>query len=253
MEAFQERRRFEGVANVVRFNWPYYVIALVVIFAGLTFLEPSRANVWLHSLILATVGLSGYFSIASLIASHWVYDLSDLYRLNWLSKIVKKDPKRVIQINAGFDETSRRVRSAFPEADLIVLDIFDPNVTTEASISRAHQFKPTENAIRVKPEKLTVETVSADLVLTMLSVHEVQDSRILDRFFRELHRILKEDGMIVLVEHFQDLANFLAFGVGFLHFKSDREWRRAISQADLRITQELKITPFVRAFVICRS
>lgn len=44
----------------------------------------------------------------SLLVSYYVYDLSDLYKLNWLHELVanlKRDLK-IVNIHAGFDETS---------------------------------------------------------------------------------------------------------------------------------------------------
>ena len=39
-------------------------------------------------------------------------------------------------------------------------------------------------------------------------------------FFKELHRILKREGELVIVEHLRDLPNFLAYTIGFFHYWS---------------------------------
>jgi hypothetical protein len=63
-------------------------------------------------------------------------------------------------------------------------------------------------------------------------------------------RILKPDGQIIIVEHLRDRANFLAYNIGFFHFHSRSIWLRAFSSAGLSLRQELKITPFVTAFIV---
>jgi hypothetical protein len=52
-------------------------------------------------------------------------------------------------------------------------------------------------------------------------------------------------GRVVIVEHLRDLANFAAFGPGFVHFHSLATWRRAWESAALRLADE-----FVRVFVL---
>jgi hypothetical protein len=48
----------------------------------------------------------------------------------------------------------------------------------------------------------------------------------------------------------RDLANFLAFGPGFLHFHSRESWRRAWESAGFHSTDEFRVTAWVRVFVL---
>jgi hypothetical protein len=65
--------------------------------------------------------------------------------------------------------------------------------------------------------------------------------------------VLRKDGCIVLVEHLRDWKNFLAFGPGFFHFHSRRDWLRTIRDAGLVVEQESPVTPFVECFVLRRA
>ena len=71
--------------------------------------------------------------------------------------------------------------------------------------------------------------------------------------YAELHRVLKPNGKLVLVEHMRDLPNFMAYGPGFLHFLGRAEWLRLARGAGFEINHDLRVTPFVRVFVLRRS
>ena len=92
-----DRKPLQGVLNIIRFNWQFYVIAVLVIVllgASVDFIpEPFRMLVVLGT-ILAALMIS-----ISLIGSFCIYDISDLYNLPWLPNL---DAKTVLNINAGF-------------------------------------------------------------------------------------------------------------------------------------------------------
>ncbi len=97
-----------------------------------------------------------------------------------------------------------------------------------------------------------VEDGSADLVLIILSAHEIRDRRERERLFHESARMLADSGRIVLVEHLRDVAAALAFGPGLFHFYPRSIWLKQVASARLAIRDELAITPFVRVFVLER-
>src|SRR5262245_22595487 len=78
-----ERGRYQGVVNVLQFNWPWYAAAVL----GSLF---AIANLWLLTLpgilavaLLAFAACSAFWAITSLLASYWVYDRSPPYR-DWV-------------------------------------------------------------------------------------------------------------------------------------------------------------------------
>ena len=88
--------------------------------------------------------------------------------------------------------------------------------------------------------------------MLLLSAHELRtrDARI--ALLKELRRALAPGGKIILAEHLRDWKNFLAFGPGFLHFFSRREWRENAAAAGLAVEREFQITPFIGVFVLRR-
>src|SRR5262245_22476852 len=83
LSSHNDAPRFRGVLQIVRFNWPLFVAApLVVLLAGLgAMLVAGVARLVLVGFVVA----AGYWTVAALIASHWIYDLSALTRWAWLA------------------------------------------------------------------------------------------------------------------------------------------------------------------------
>jgi SAM-dependent methyltransferase len=132
-----------------------------------------------------------------------------------------------------------------------VLDHFDAAQMTEASIRRARQlFPPTPGTLSAAYNAWPVAESSADVVFGLLAIHEFRREPERSAWFAEARRCLRPGGRVVLVEHARDLANFLAFGPGFLHFHSPASWRRAWERAGLRAADQFRVTPWVRVFVL---
>jgi SAM-dependent methyltransferase len=120
---------------------------------------------------------------------------------------------------------------------------------TEPSIARARRLTPLPEPARpAAAAALPVADGAADLVVLFFAAHELRRRSSRDRLFAELRRAVRPQGRVVVVEHLRDLANALAFGPGFLHFLPRAEWLRVAHQAGLAVREEVRLTPFVRAF-----
>ncbi len=249
-----ERGRWQGMWTIARFNWPFYGGAVVVLLAAgggvISISEP-----WLKWACVAAVMGALYFLIVSLWVSHQVYDRSDLYRWAWLGRALAGAEKgRVIFCHSGFDEASQPLKKQMKEVDWVVLDHYDEALMTEASIRRARRrFPPPIGTLSAAFDRWPVAADSAEVVIGLLAIHELRSEEERSAWFTEAHRCLKPGGRVVLAEHTRNLANFLAFGPGFLHFHSCTSWRRCWEKASLRATDEFQVTPWVRIFVISKS
>lgn len=240
------RKPFQGVWNIVRFNWHFYVLSLGVLLLiyALAITYPSFSG------YLGTAGLVILLLIViSLSVSYYVYDLSGLYNFSWLE--VEQTDRKIINISAGFDETSAILEKKFLTAELIALDFYDPSKHTEVSIKRARRAYPVfPGTIEVASVDLPLENGCADKIFVILSAHEIRDMKERILFFKELRRLLKPAGQIFIVEHLRDTANFVAYNVGFFHFYSRSSWCEVFFKADLKIQKERKITPFISIFTL---
>lgn len=243
------RKSGQGVWNIIRFNWHFYGVAagVLLLLGFVATCSPAACRPYTYALLFLVASPT----IVSLLVSYYVYDRSNLYTLDWLSLRDVNDMKTVLNIHAGFDETSELLQQHFAEAELIVLDFYDPVQHTEVSIKRARAaYPPFPGTQRVQTQALPLADASADLVFVILAAHEIRQSAHRVRFFEELRRSLRPQGRIVVVEHLRDPVNFLAYTIGFLHFYSKSTWQSVFRAAGLGIQEEKKITPFISAFIL---
>ncbi len=241
------RRPFQGVWNVVRFNWPLYLLslgpALVLLSLSRLLDRPYRWGLDVASLLLMAPAL------VSLLVTFFVYDLSGLYRMDWCG--APAAGACIVNIHAGFDETSVLLQERFPAAELIVLDFYDPARHTEASIRRARRTcRPFPGTRSISAANVLLPDDSADKIFLTLSAHEIRDSDERIALFQALQRSLKPAGQILVTEHLRDLPNFLAYNMGFFHFLPRSAWDKTFHAAGLKIAAEKKTTPFITTLIL---
>lgn len=248
---FEKRGRFEGMLNILRFNWPLYLRALAVAVSGVIFLSVFNFPILVKMLGACAVVVSIFCLATSLAVSHWIYDRSPLYSLSWLGRAVPFTPLHVVNLTAGFDETTLRLRAKYAEASVKALDFYDPRIHTEPSIGRARAFRPPPpETIRISSGRMNLLSESVDLALGILALHEIRQPQERTTIFRSISAALRPGGRCVVVEHLRDTPNFLAFGPGFLHFFSRNTWLEAAQVQTLHLVDEFSLTPFVRVFVL---
>jgi hypothetical protein len=248
------RGRFDGVSNIVRFNWPMFAVAATLTLCALVGAVLVRTPVWRVLLTLGAVGLGGGTAI-SLFVSHLIYDRSDLYRFAWLERATKGlNLHAATFCQTGFDECSSLLQQRTRATAWTLLDHYDPARMREPSIQRArHSCPPALGTLPAPFDAWPTATSSADAVVAMLAIHELRSEQERALWFADARRTTRHDGRIIVVEHVRDLANFLAFGPGALHFHSVAAWRRSWEQAQLRVRDEYRVTPWVRIFVLERA
>ena len=96
------RSRFQGLLQIVRFNWPFYVVGgvtvLLAFFAAAAFPMPFVARIVLSACAVP----AAYWMIASLVVSDWVYDRSPLRSWTWVKDLAGQ-PRRWVNLHAGHE------------------------------------------------------------------------------------------------------------------------------------------------------
>lgn len=245
------RGPYDGVLNIVRFNWPYFVLTEGAIVAGVmvaTALAPSRS-----AFLIALLTVVAMFGVAfSLLVSHIIYDRSDLYRFAWLPRALRGATiGQAVYCQTGFDDASLLLEQALGEVTWARLDHYDPARMTEASIRRARRVcPPPDGTVHAPFDAWPTATASVDLVVGMLAIHELRHLDERAAWFAEARRVLRPGGRVLIVEHVRDLANLVAFGPGVLHFHSPAQWAASWQRAGLRDHDTFTVTPWIRVFVL---
>lgn len=243
------RKPFQGVINIVRFNRHFYILFfLLLIIPGFAWniLNLPFLNAFVILSMLAALSVT-----ISLLVSYYIYDLSGLYGLNWLNDLKIPRGGKILNVHAGFDETSSLLSQKYPENELLVFDFYNPQTHTEVSVKRARRaYPPYKGTVTVDCRHLPLNDESISVVFVIFSAHEIRQSHERIEFFKELKRILEPGGKIVIAEHLRDWPNALAYTLGVFHFYSQREWIKTFLGAGLQVFYQSRINPFVKLYIL---
>jgi len=243
-----ERKKYQGVLNILSFNRHFYVIGLSVlalIILPFIYFEWSQTLIWL--IIIAFI----YGLLMPLVISAYVYDYSGYYNFNWFKTCGISDFKNqeIININAGFDETSFSIKEKLPLSNLKVYDFYNPEKHTEPAIVRARKVtKEYPDTQQIKTNKIPLNDNTVNIVFLLSAAHEIRSNKEKVIFLEECHRVCKPNGKVILVEHLRDVPNFFAFSIGFAHFFSKKTWNIVFKKAGFKPGIEHKFTPFMSIF-----
>ena len=243
-----ERKKFQGVLNILSFNRHFYVFGLIAL--TLIILSYLIFN-WSVLLFWIIISAFLYGLIMPLVVSAYVYDFSGYYTLNWLNnfKLTDSKDKQILNINAGFDETSFLIKKHFPQSELKVFDFYNSEKHTETAIIRARKVSLVyPNTQQIISSNIPLKDNSVDLIFLLSAAHEIrtQDEKI--KFLKECRRVCKSNANIIMIEHLRDFPNFIAFSIGFTHFFSMKTWMSAFKKAGFEKFTERKLTPFMSIF-----
>jgi hypothetical protein len=243
------RKPFQGISNILNFNRHFFLSAIVLVILLAVARRFTSGNV--QSLLTAAGLLIVITTFISLTVSYYVYDYSPLYQLHWLNKLNIRRDGVILNLHAGFDETSRLISTQFPKARLIVLDFYEPKKHTELSIKRARKaYPPFEGTVTCQIPGIPLPDNYADCVILFMSAHEIRNAAERRALFAALKCKLKAGGKIAVVEHLRDLPNLLAYNIGSFHFYSAASWRKVFRDAGMSISNQFKVTPFITAFIL---
>jgi SAM-dependent methyltransferase len=243
-----KRRNFQGVLNILSFNRHFYVYGFIALAAIITtYLIFAWSTLLFWIVILAFL----YGLLMPLIVSAYVYDFSGYYEFNWLKNYTLPDSEtnQILNINAGFDETSFIIKNHFPKSDLRVFDFYNAKQHTEPAIVRARKVTQVyPNTQQITSNNIPMQDRSVDVIFLLSAAHEIRTQEEKISFLKECHRVCKSDANIIMIEHLRNFPNFVAFTIGFTHFFSRKIWLDAFKKAGFAKIEERKFTPFMSIF-----
>jgi hypothetical protein len=87
------RTRFQGVAQIVRFNWPFYLTAMLLLAAGGCAVLVLSMPFFVRAMLSAAIAAAAFWLITSLIISHYIYDRAGIYDGIWIQQALPTSPK----------------------------------------------------------------------------------------------------------------------------------------------------------------
>jgi SAM-dependent methyltransferase len=254
MTEVRAQGRFAGVVKIVRFNVQFYVLSAAVLAGVGVLIASEKLGPLVEVMVQSSAAVVAFWTLSSLFVSWYVYDYTGVTRWQWLPSRLPVVPHRWANIHAGLDESTSALRQLLPGTEGSAVDIYDPGEMTEPSIARARQIHPASVPFkRGTYDALPLLENDGDAVFLLFAAHEVRDEEHRMHLLRQAASVMREKGCVVLVEHLRDWKNFIAFGPGFFHFYSRRNWLRNIREAGLVVAQESAVTPFVDCFVLRRK
>ena len=243
-----KRRPFQGLVTVLRFNWHFFVLALLGILSlplVCWWLAPACLSI---ALLLAAFG--SLVIATSMAATLHAYDLTGLYDLRWMERWMA-GTRAAANIHSGFDETTLLLMEKHPNTEWHVFDFYDPGKHTEISIKRARSAHPPQPGTRrITTSQIPLDAGSLDRIILMLAAHEIREHHERVTFFRELHRVLADDGTVIVTEHLRDASNIIAYTIGAWHFHSRSEWLATFAEAGFLIAAEMKNNLLITTFIL---
>ena len=243
---------YSGVLKIVRFNWPWYVMAIAATFSVLLCLYLGILSGPWTAIVVAGLVVANIWLVASLVVSHYIYDRSGIHQGAWLDGINASNGRHVGIFHAGHDEASKAVALHLPSAQVQVFDFYDAGRDGAPSLERARAAASRhDRAINVN--RIPLSSGTLDLGLLVFAAHEIRDDNQRAILFRELSRVLAPAGRLIVVEHLRDVWNVLAYGPGAFHFLSRRTWCRSFADGGIEMSRESSCTPFVRVFELRKN
>src|SRR5687768_4594589 len=125
----RKKKKISRCLNILSFNRHFYFIGLGILALLLTsplFFE------WPTGIFWIVIGAFLYGLLMPLMVSAYVYDFSGYYEFDWLKKQIQDNisANQIVNINAGFDETSFILKNRFPNSDLKVFDFYNADQHT---------------------------------------------------------------------------------------------------------------------------
>src|SRR5213594_2051847 len=110
------RKRFRGVLQIVRFNWPHYAAGASTVALSLAALRLVPMPAAMHVFAWIAILLAAFWTVSSLLVSHCVYDRAGICKLDWIKETMVEVPARWVNLHAGFDEFTIGLRALFPDS-----------------------------------------------------------------------------------------------------------------------------------------
>jgi SAM-dependent methyltransferase len=248
--------RYSGTFSTIHTHWPTYLIG----YGGgvallLSALWVSFDQGWFAFVNLAIAGLLIliYFFVASLWSAHRLFDSDDI--IDAVFELGGFDSgQTMVYLDLGMRSTGIALSRHLTTGNVIIIDIYNPQLTPARWLSRATQ----QAERQVDDPRILWKSGSIDLLplpdqtmpaaILIMSASEFWQEGDRMQLFEEIYRILSPGGMLIMVERVRTPTNWLVMGPAALRMRNAAYWRSALARVGFETTRESEQNDMLHLF-----
>lgn len=250
-------RRFRGTARYIAARRTAYALLYGGIIGALLFVGLSLLQAWYGFIPMATAAILilGYLLVGSVWAAHRIYDRDGLRPGQVLYRLSQINPEdRVVCIDLGLRVTPIEIAPHLTGGQVVVVDVYNPQATPGATLRRARSQAPPTIA---DPRLVWIDSDIGLLPMPNNSVPAVFMNEILSAFalpedrtklLREVHRILIENGRLLVAERVRSPAALLLSGPVALSQAPAEHWRALLRETGFAVRREEDLQGLVHCY-----
>ena len=253
-----ESPRFAGLLQHLYAHWPSYVLLYSGIVAGLLWMGFSLQRGWLSfiPLTLAVLIVATYIWLATVWLAHQIYDRDGLRPYQVLFDMARlRHQDHFVYIELGTRVEAIALSNHLITGHITVIDIYNPQWTPSPALARWRQRvappAPDPRLTWLEGNNLTLlplpDNSSSTVILCQVLSELWQEGDRL-QLLREVHRILTENGRVLLAERVRSHTHWLVWGPMALTLAPARYWQTLLRQAGFQIRQEQDLKGIIHCF-----
>lgn len=239
--------RYAGTLNTVYARWPFFAALYGGIVAALVIIGVSAEKGWigLIPLSLAIIIALAFFFLASLWSIHLQYDRDGFNTHHILFEMghIQADDM-FVYVDLGLRRRAIAIAHRLTTGAAIVIDVYNPQLNPKRALtryrSRMTSPPPDPRLIwrngRSDMLPLPDKSVTAVFLCQVLSEFWQEGDRL--QLLQEVHRVLSENGRLLLAEQMRTPTAWLLQGPAALALAPVEEWRALLQKAGFRIHTE---------------
>ena len=240
----KKKRRYSGLRHHLRAHWPPYFLTYGAIMATLLLIGFGlQSQLWsIVPLAMALFLLLVYFFSTSLWAAYQLHDDGGLvphHKLFDMGKIRAGDS--FVYIGAGLHDVPTGLAQRLTTGEITAVAVYSPQWMRSQPLHRArqHSHQPAPDP-RLKWQSgrlnlLPLPNESVQTVIlsqTALELHQRGDQVVL---FKEIRRILAENGRFLLAERSRSQTNWVVMGLTAVRLPHTDHWRDLLAETGFHL------------------
>lgn len=252
-----ERNRYQGAASYVYAQWPGYLLRYGGIILAFLMIVAGLIIGWQMLVALGIVLLTAMFflMLAALWTAHKLYDADTLQSDDLLFAMSQAQPTdKLANIDLGLRQQAIMLSRHLTTGKITVIDVYNPQLAAGASLARARLQAP---STKQDPRLAWFDGHINLLPMPDSSVTAVFMSQVLSEFgqhgdrqtlLREIRRILKPNGRLLLTEQTASWLNWLLVGTSSAKLQPAEYWRDLLLEAGFDIHRQENIQGLTNCF-----